>query len=58
MNNSNEAPPTPGSAEGTENPNAQSAPPVAPHTSGSAEGEDIPAETGEGDAGDEPRKGQ
>ena len=58
MNNANEAPSTPGSAEGTENQNAQSSSPPAPHTPGSAEGPDDPQKTGAADAGDEPGKGQ
>lgn len=38
---------TPGSAEGTENPEDQSTVPPSSHTPGSAEGEDVPEKTGE-----------
>lgn len=39
--------PTPGSAEGTENIDAQSKIPTSGHTPGSAEGEDLPELTGQ-----------
>ena len=50
--------PAPGSAEGTEDINEQSAIPTASHTPGSAEGEDDPELLEEGDPNQTPEKSE